>query len=310
MEGDDFEAKKTLACQTSIDSVERVSKFNPMRPRPVKVKFREKKDVNHLFKNRKELPCSVFIDKEYSRSTEKERQLLRPVLNAARKLGKCRGKCRLEGPHLVIEGKHYHHKNLHTLPADLDPVSATSKSNETVLGFFGELHPFSNFHPCKFSCDGVDYNSSEQFIQTKKAEYFKDNIARECILTAEDAQDCKEIARDINNFNKREWSSVAECLCEPGISQKFLQNRTLMTYLLETENKTLVESSFDDIWGTGIHIASRDALTRDKWRSVGLLGKILMGVRDRQKESTVLTNDRDMNIDEPVTDSAHASNST
>ena len=38
-----------------------------------------------------------------------------------------------------------------------------------------------------------------------------------------------------------------------------------MTSLLETENKTLVESSFDDIWGTGIHIASRDALMRDKW---------------------------------------------
>ena len=35
-----------------------------------------------------------------------------------------------------------------------------------------------------------------------------------------------------------------------------------MTSLLETGNKTLVESSFDDIWGTGIHIASKDALTR------------------------------------------------
>ena len=78
-------------------------------------------------------------------------------------------------------------------------------------------------------------------------------------------QDCKEIVRDINNFDKKEWSSVAEHLCEPGISQKFLQNRKLMTILLETENKTLVESSFDDIRGTGIHIASRDALTRDKW---------------------------------------------
>ena len=43
MEGDDFEAKKTLAGQTSIDSVERVGKFNPLRTRPVKVKFREKR---------------------------------------------------------------------------------------------------------------------------------------------------------------------------------------------------------------------------------------------------------------------------
>ena len=196
------------------------------------------------------------------------------------------------------------------MPADLDTVAATSKSNETVLGFFGELHPFSNFHPCKFSWDGIDYNSSEQFIQTKKAEYFDDNIAREHILTAEDAQDCKEIAWDINNFNKRVWSSIAKHLCEPGISQKFLQNRKLMTSLLETENKTLVESSFDDIWGTGIHIASRDALMRDKWRGVGLLGKILMGICDSQKESNLLTNDTDMRTDEPRSDTAHASNAT
>ena len=236
MEGDDFEAKKTLAGQTSMDSVEPVGKFNPMRPRPVKVKFPEKNDVDHLFKNRKELPRGVFIDKEYSRSTEKERRLLRPVLNAARRLEKYKGRCRLEGPNLVVEGKHYHCQNLHTLPADLDPVAATSKSNETVIGFFGELHPFSNFHPCKFSYEGVDYNSSEQFIQAKKAEYFEDNIARECILTAEDAHDCKEIARDINNFDKREWGAVADHLCEPGISQKFLQNRTLMTSLLKTKH--------------------------------------------------------------------------
>ena len=307
MEGDDFEAKKTLAGQTSIDSVERVGKFNPLRTRPVKVKFREKKDVDHLFKNRKELPQGVFIDKEYSRSTEKERRLLQPVLNAARRLEKYKGRCRLEGPHLVVEGKHYHRQNLHTLPVDLDTVASTSKSNDTAYGFFGELHPFSNFHPCKFSWDGTEYNSSKQFIQTKKAEYFDDDIARERILAAEDAQDCKEIARDINNFDKREWSSVAERLCEPGISQKFLQNRKLMTSLLETENKTLVESSFDDIWRTGIHIASKDALTRDKWRGVGLLGKILMGIRDKQKETAT---DTDMVTDHSNLNSTHAPNTT
>ena len=187
------------------------------------------------------------------------------MLNAARRLEKYKGRCRLEGPHLVVEGNYYHRQNQHILPDDLDTIAATSKSNETVLGFFGELHPFSNFHPCKFSWDGVDYNSSEQFIQTKKAEYFEDDIARDRILAAEDAQDCKDIACDINNFDKRKWSTVAESLCEPGISQKFLQNKKLLSALLETENKTLGESSFDDIWGTGIHIASRDALKRRKW---------------------------------------------
>ena len=114
----------------------------------------------------------------------------------------------------------------------------------------------------------------------EKAEYFDDEVARDHILNTEDAQDCKEIACDINNFDKKEWSLVAEHLCEPGISQTFLQNKKLLGTLMHTENKTLVESSFDDLWGTGTHIVSKDALTRSKWRGVGLLGKILMGIRD------------------------------
>ena len=52
MEGEDFDSKKTLAGKTSIDSVERLGKFNSLRTRPIKVKFREKKDVDHLFKHR------------------------------------------------------------------------------------------------------------------------------------------------------------------------------------------------------------------------------------------------------------------
>ena len=80
-----------------------------------------------------------------------------------------------------------------------------------------------------------------------------------------------------------------------------------MTSLLETENKTLVESSFDDIWGTGIHIASKDALTRDKWRGVGLLGKILMGIHDKQKETAT---DTDMVTDHSNLNSIHAPNTT
>ena len=91
MDGEDYDAKKSLAGQTSIDSVERVGKYNPLRIRPVKVKFREKKDVDNLFKNRKKLPRGVYIDKEYSRTTEKERRLLRPVLNIGRKMGKYKG---------------------------------------------------------------------------------------------------------------------------------------------------------------------------------------------------------------------------
>ena len=80
MDGEDFKAKKTLAGKTSIDTVERLGKYNPLCIRPVKVRFLEKKDVDHLFRNRKKLPKGVYIDKEFSQTTEKERRLVRPIL--------------------------------------------------------------------------------------------------------------------------------------------------------------------------------------------------------------------------------------
>ena len=93
MAGETEEEQRTNASQTSIDSVERLGKYNPMRTRPVKVKFSEKRDMDNLFKNRKKLPKGIFIDKEYSKSTEKERRLLRPVIKAARRLDKYKGVC-------------------------------------------------------------------------------------------------------------------------------------------------------------------------------------------------------------------------
>ena len=181
-----------------------MDKFNAHRPRPVKVKFVNKSDVSNLFRNRKKLPDGIFIDQEYSKVTEKERRLLRPIVKATRRIEEYKGNCRLEGPYLKLNGKRYHRLNVHTLPAKLGPSEVTSVSNDRSLGFFGGLNPFSNFHPCQFSLEGIDFHSTEQYIQIKKAEFFKDEVAKERIIHCEDAMDSKEISRDITNFNKRE----------------------------------------------------------------------------------------------------------
>ena len=160
----------------------------------MKVKFSDKKDVDNLFKNRKKLPRGIYIDKEYSKATEKEHRLLRPVIKAARRIDKYKGACHLDGPQLVIEGKCYHRQNIHTLPEDLSPMEVTSQSNEEVFAFFGELNPLSNFHPCKFTLEGETFNSSEQYIQWTKAKYCGDKIAMDHILNCEDAADCKEVS--------------------------------------------------------------------------------------------------------------------
>ena len=287
MTGESDEDKLLNAGQTSIESVQRLGKYNPRRTRPVKVRFGDKKDVDHLFKNRKNLPKGIYIDKEYSKSMEKERRLLRPVIKAARRLDKYKGVCRLEGPQLVIEGKRYHCQNIHTLPDDLNPVDVTSKTNDEVLAFFGELNPLSNFYPCKFNLEGETFNSSEQYIQWTKAKYSNDSITMERIMNCEDAADCKEVSRDITNLDRTGWAKSAESLCYHGIKAKYAQNNHLLDTLLNTGDKILVEASYDEIWGTGQPLGSRDCLCQTKWKSVGILGKILMRIRNDLKSAPI-----------------------
>ena len=206
MPRDDVDEQRTNAGCTSIDQVEHVGRYNPLWPRPVKVKFTDKSDVDHLLKHKKNLPEGIYIDKEYSKTTEKERRLLRPILKAAHRMKKYQKKCRMEGACVVLDGIHYYRENIHTLPPELLADKVTSETNEEVVAFFGELHPLSNFHSCKFDFEGETFHSSEQLIQLKKAELFRDQAARERILNSTDAQDSKELAMDIANYNRDEWN--------------------------------------------------------------------------------------------------------
>ena len=96
----------------------------------------------------------------------------------------------MEGPHLVLDGKHFYRGNLHTLPSELDPAEVTSKMDNNTIAFFGELNPFSNFHEAKFNY-GEEFHCSEQFIQWKKAVFFNDRIMEKRILNSVDALNCK-----------------------------------------------------------------------------------------------------------------------
>ena len=73
MEGEDGEVQKQNTGKSSIETVERLGKYNSL-------------------KNKKKLPKDVFIDKEYSKTIEKECRLLRPILKAARKIKKYKTK--------------------------------------------------------------------------------------------------------------------------------------------------------------------------------------------------------------------------
>ena len=163
-----------------------------------------------------------------------------------------RYKSRMENDKLVIDGKRYGVNDLSMLPQKLSPFEGTTKSNDDTLGFFAELCPFSNFYLAKFTHEGIHYNSSEQLIQHKKALYCGDIETTTEILGAKSAIACKQLAYQIQNYNHQGWIDAAKELCRDRICAKFEQNPPLCRKLLSTGDKTLVESSQDDIFGTGI----------------------------------------------------------
>ena len=186
--------------------------------------------------------------------------------------------------HLVLHGTKYHVNNLHTLPTELSCFKVSSKTKDEIIGFFGELNPFSNFYDSSFNYNGVKYNNSEQFIQHAKAIHFKDEKTASDILCCNTPLEAKRLGKSVENFNLDDWKSQALNICLPGIKCKFNQNEDLWNLLQSTGSKTLVESSQDNFWGTGVPLYRSDSLDKEQWKSVGLLGKILVSIRAMSRD--------------------------
>ena len=88
----------------------------------------------------------MFIDCEYNKETERVRSTLRPIPKAAKKIPEYKKKCHLEGAKFILDGKSYSKESLHKLPEKISSYNVSTKQNDEVVGFFGELSPFSNFH--------------------------------------------------------------------------------------------------------------------------------------------------------------------
>ena len=58
-------------------------------------------------------------------------------------------------------------------------------------------------------------------------------ITAEKILAVDTPLECKQLARDIENYNKYGWKSIAKSMCESGIKCKFDQNPKLKLSLLK-----------------------------------------------------------------------------
>ena len=283
---DDFKYSKrikTARC-ISIRSIKCLGKYKDGRARPVSVCFEKKAHADILLENRTYLPRGIFVDREYSNEFEENRWLLKPILRLARSIPDYQGKCKLVEDTLIIQGIRYNVNMLHLLPAELSGFNASSRSSLNTLGFFGELNPLSNFHPCQFSVEDTEYHSLEQFIQCEKAKFFGDRNMSSKILLAKTVLECKKLGHDIHGYDHQKWSSAAKERILPGLMSKFSSNSNLTGLLLSTGSKTLVECCANTLWGTGVPLNDRNCLKEKYWKSIGLQGECLMEVRNELRK--------------------------
>ena len=275
-----------MAKRLEIRCCKRVGKYNKDRHRPLSVELLRKEDMEFILLNKAKLRKGVYVDKEYPFEIERKRKVLRPILTAAKKQKKYRKKCKLEKDELVIKGKHYNVNTINTLPKSLKPARISSRTNDDIYGYFGELNPLSNFHHAPFTIDNVRYHCTEQLIQCKKAELFKDQAAVNKIMNAKTGFACKEAGRNVTNFKQEKWTKKAKSLCYDGIRQKYLENKNARRTLLSTKNKTIVECTKDSVWGCGKPLSEDSCLDKSMWINQGIMGEMLESIRQSLKTST------------------------
>ncbi len=143
---------------------------------------------------------------------------------------------------------------------------------------------FSQWWEQEFVVENIIYKTAEHYMMAQKALLFDDKAAYKKVLAAKTAAEAKKIGREVENFDEIVWNEKRFDIVKNGNFHKFNQHEKLEYFLLQTENKVLVEASpVDKIWGIGLVTKDEKATQPTEWKGLNLLGFVLMEVRELLK---------------------------
>lgn len=141
---------------------------------------------------------------------------------------------------------------------------------------------FSQWWPSPFTIDTITYKTAEHYMMAEKSRLFKDDDILQEIITVDHPHTAKKLGRNVKNFTSEIWDAHRFQIVVKGNYEKFSQNKNLKKFLLNTQDRILVEASpRDRIWGIGMGQSNEKALNPNLWRGQNLLGYALMVVRDQ-----------------------------
>jgi ribA/ribD-fused uncharacterized protein len=139
---------------------------------------------------------------------------------------------------------------------------------------------FSQWWESSFLVEGIEYKSAEHWMMAKKAALFNDKEIFEKIIYCKTPAEAKKLGREVQNYNDTIWLENRFEIVKNGNLHKFSQSKDLKTFLLNTNERIIVEASpVDPIWGIGMASDHKDIDTPEKWKGLNLLGFALMEVR-------------------------------
>lgn len=140
---------------------------------------------------------------------------------------------------------------------------------------------FSQWWDCEFEIDGITYRTAEQYMMSQKAMLFGDTEISEEIMKARHPKQFKDLGRKVKNFNEQIWNENCCDIVVKGNYAKFSQNERLKYFLINTNDRVLVEASpYDKIWGIGMSADNPKCENPMQWNGTNYLGFCLMEVRD------------------------------
>lgn len=140
----------------------------------------------------------------------------------------------------------------------------------------------SQWYPSAFSVDGIEYKTAEHFMMAQKAALFQDDEIFEQILNVAHPNEAKTLGRKIQNYKEDIWLEHRFKIVVAGNVEKFVQNPALKDFLINTQERILVEASpVDKIWGIGLAADDEQAQKPEQWQGLNLLGFALMEVRQQ-----------------------------
>lgn len=154
------------------------------------------------------------------------------------------------------------------------------RQTDRYVFFFSKYDVFSNWYPCRFQIQGVQFNCVEQAMMYGKARLFGDQATAEKILATSDPKEHKALGRQVRPYDDQVWKKTCRFIVYQAVSAKFQQNPELLAKLLATGGRQLVEASpYDRIWGVGL--VQTDPRIEDprQWKGSNWLGEVLTQLR-------------------------------